>query len=114
MGISLPFLGLKPDSFGSITLSNIGSHGLSTGMGALFPASRLPMVVIMGKEEEKPVVRNGEVVIRKILPLTGTFDHRVLDGYHAGALAHHMRRYMENPELLAVPPEELTEDDDSD
>ena len=106
LGISLPFMGLKEDSFGSMILSNIGSHGLSIGMGALMPAARLPGVIIMGREEEKPVVRDGEIVIRKILPLAGTFDHRVMDGYHAGVIAHHLRRYLENPELLAVPPEE--------
>ncbi len=106
LGLSLPFMGLREDSFGSVTLSNIGSHGLSTGMGALFPASRLPMVVIMGKEEKKPVVRKGEITIRKILPLTGTFDHRVVDGYHAGALAHYVKHYIEHPDLLADHPAE--------
>jgi len=107
LGIELPFMGLKTEAFGSITLSNIGSHGLNIGLGALFPASRLPAVLIMGREEEKPVVRDGEIVIRKILPLAGTFDHRVVDGYHGGVMAHHLRRYLENPELLAQPPEEV-------
>ena len=52
-------------------------------------------------------VIDGEIVIRKILPLTGTFDHRIIDGYHAGMLAHNLKRYLENPELLAVAPVEL-------
>jgi 2-oxoisovalerate dehydrogenase E2 component (dihydrolipoyl transacylase) len=64
----------------------------------------------MGKEEEKPVVINGEIVIRKILTLTGTFDHRIMDGYHGGMLAHHVKRYLENPELLAVVPEEIKQE----
>lgn len=106
LGLQLKFMGLTNDAFGSITLSNIGSHGLNVGFGALFPASRLPAVLIMGREEEKPVVRDGEIVIRKILPLAATMDHRIVDGYHGGVVAHHLRRYLENPELLAKPPEE--------
>ncbi|MEA3287590.1 MAG: 2-oxo acid dehydrogenase subunit E2 [Candidatus Marinimicrobia bacterium] len=109
LGLEIKSLGLGHNAFGSILLSNIGSHGLTTGMAALFPGSKLPGVITMGKEEEKAVVVDGEIVIRKILPLTGTFDHRIIDGYHAGMMAHHIKRYLENPELLAVAPVELTE-----
>jgi len=107
LGLEIKSLGLGHNAFGSILLSNIGSHGLTTGMAALFPGSKLPGVITMGKEEDKPVVIDGEIVIRKILPLTGTFDHRIIDGFHAGMLAHNLKRYLENPELLAVAPVEL-------
>jgi len=107
LGFQLKFMGLGHNAFGSVLLSNIGSHGLSMGMAALFPGSKLPAVIIMGKEEEKAVVIDGEIVIRKILPLTGTFDHRIMDGYHGGMLAHHVKRYLEHPETLAVAPVEL-------
>ncbi len=110
LGVEIKSLGLGHNAFGSILLSNIGSHGLSMGMAALFPGSKLPAVVIMGKEDDKPVVIDGEIVIRKILPLTGTFDHRIMDGYHAGLLAHHIKRYLEQPELLAVMPVEMKEE----
>jgi len=110
LGLQIKSLGLGHNAFGSILLSNIGSHGLNIGMAALFPGSKLPAVIIMGKEEEKPVVIKGEIVIRKILTLTGTFDHRIMDGYHGGMLAHHVKRYLENPELLAVVPEEIKQE----
>jgi len=110
LGIQLKSLGLGHNAFGSIILSNIGSHGLDVGLGALFPGSKLPAVLIMGKEEDKPAVRDGEIVIRKMLSMSGTFDHRIVDGYHGGMLAHHIKRYLENPELLAVQPEELNEE----
>jgi len=110
LGLQLKFMGLGHNAFGSILLSNIGSHGLSTGMAALFPGSKLPAVIIMGKEEEKAVVIDGEIVIRKILPMTGTFDHRIMDGYHGGLLAHHVKRYLEHPELLGEVPAELEEE----
>ncbi|MBT3228528.1 MAG: dehydrogenase [Candidatus Marinimicrobia bacterium] len=110
LGFQIKSLGLGHNAFGSILLSNIGSHGLSMGFAALFPGSKLPAVIIMGKEEDKAVVRDGKIVIRKILPLTGTFDHRVMDGYHGGMLAHHIKRYLEHAELLAEAPVELKEE----
>lgn len=110
LGFQIKSMGLGHNAFGSILLSNIGSHGLTTGMAALFPGSKLPAVLVMGKEEDKPVVRDGEIVIRKILPLTGTFDHRIMDGYHGGMLAHHIKRYLENAELLAEAPLEWAEE----
>lgn len=109
LGIEIKSMGLGHNAFGSILLSNIGSHGLSVGMGALFPGSKLPAVLVMGKEEEKPCVIDGKIVIRKILQLSGTFDHRIVDGYHGGMLAHQIKRYMENPELLADIPAEMNE-----
>jgi pyruvate/2-oxoglutarate dehydrogenase complex dihydrolipoamide acyltransferase (E2) component len=110
LGLEIKRMGLGHNAFGSILLSNIGSHGLTTGFAALFPGSKLPAVIIMGKEEDKPVVINGEIVIRKILPLTGTFDHRIMDGYHGGVLAHNIKRYMETPTLLAELPVEMETD----
>lgn len=109
LGLEIKSMGLGHNAFGSILLSNIGSHGLTTGMAALFPGSKLPAVLVMGKEEDKAVVIDGKIEVRKILPLTGTFDHRIMDGYHGGMLAHHVKRYLENADLLAELPVEMVE-----
>ncbi len=106
LGIQLKSLGLSDRSFGSIFVTNIGTHGLSTGFVALFPAAKLPAVVAMGKIEEKPVVRDGEIVIRSILPLSGTFDHRVVDGNQISKIARSVIERLSRPEELEkVPPE---------
>ena len=77
-------------------------------MAALFPAAKVPAVIVMGKIEEKAVVRDGEIVVRSILPLTGTFDHRIVDGMQIGKLARSIHRNFARPEWLdAVPDEEL-------
>ena len=108
MGIEIKALGLSAHSFGSFVVSDIGSFGLNTGMTALMPAAKVPCVVVLGKIEEKPVVRNGEIVIRTILPLTGTFDHRIVDGMQIGKLARSIKRNFRKPEWLdEVPEEEL-------
>jgi pyruvate dehydrogenase E2 component (dihydrolipoamide acetyltransferase) len=108
MGIEIKALGLSAHSFGSFVISDIGSHGLKTGMTGLMPAAKVPAVIVLGKVEEKPVVRKGEIVIRTMLPLTGTFDHRIVDGAQIGKLARGIKRNFRKVAWLdEVPEEEL-------
>ncbi len=104
MGFEINALGLSANSFGSFIVSDIGSHGLKTGMTALMPAANVPAVIVLGKIEDRPVVRNGEIVIRTILPLTGTFDHRI----EIGKLARGIKRNFMKPEWLdEIPQKEM-------
>lgn len=103
LGLPFPFLKIPPDPFGSIMLTNIGTFGLQFGMVALFPIGRLPAVITMGRVIEKPVVIDGEIRIRSILPLTGTFDHRIVDGAQAGILTMGAMRRIQNPAELDRP-----------
>jgi pyruvate/2-oxoglutarate dehydrogenase complex dihydrolipoamide acyltransferase (E2) component len=103
LGFNLRSLGLSDNSFGSIMLSNIGTHGLTTGLPALFPAAKLPAVVIMGKSEIKAAVVDDEIIPRQILPLSGTFDHRIMDGGQIGKLARGIARRLGNPTGLDAP-----------
>ena len=110
LGVEMRSLGLSSDSFGSFIVSDIGSFGLTSGMAALFPAAKIPAVIIMGKMEEKPVVRDGEIVIRTILPLTGTFDHRIVDGMQIGKLGRALQSNYKQPEWLdEIPTEQLAD-----
>jgi pyruvate/2-oxoglutarate dehydrogenase complex dihydrolipoamide acyltransferase (E2) component len=110
MGVEIRALGLSAHSFGSFVVSDIGSFGLNTGMTALMPAAKVPCVVVLGKIEERPVVRKGEIVVRTILPLTGTFDHRIVDGMQIGKLARGLKRAFRKPEWLDQIPEKELED----
>ena len=109
MGLEIRALGLSAHSFGSFVVSDIGSHGLATGMTSLMPAAKVPAVIVLGRIEEKPVVRKGEVVIRTVLPLTGTFDHRIVDGAQIGKLARGIKRNFRRPEWLDTVPEDELE-----
>lgn len=100
LGLKISPLKLDPGSFGSVLISNIGTHGLQYGMAAILPVSNLPVVVLMGRVEKKPVARDDKVVIRDILPLSCTLDHRVCDGPMGGRLAMAVQRYLEEPETL--------------
>lgn len=107
LGWKFPFLNIPRDPFGSIVLSNIGTHGLTTGMAALFPIGRVPAVIVMGKVVKKPIVKDDEIVIRSVLPLTATMDHRIVDGAQAGALARGLERRLKNPGRLNQLPESM-------
>jgi len=85
---------------GTFTITNVGPHGGT----ALIPAINYPEVAIlgMGRVQEKPVVRNGEIVVRKMLPLTLSFDHRVADGADAARFVTEMVRELSDPNLLLL------------
>jgi pyruvate dehydrogenase E2 component (dihydrolipoamide acetyltransferase) len=85
---------------GTFTITNVGPLGGT----ALIPAINYPEVAIlgMGKVQEKPVVRDGQIVIRKILPLTLAFDHRIADGADAARFVTEMVRQLSDPNLLLL------------
>ena len=103
MGKEVGVFNLYNDSFGSAMVTNIGHHDLQFGFPALLPIANVPFIVALGKIEEKPVVRNGEIVIRKIMPATATLDHRIFDGSQGGIMATAVRDYLMNPECLEIP-----------
>ncbi len=85
---------------GTFTITNVGPLGGT----ALIPTINYPEVAIlgMGKVQEKPVVRDGEIVIRKILPLTLSFDHRIADGADAARFVTELIRQLSDPNLLLL------------
>ncbi|MFQ5588224.1 MAG: dihydrolipoamide acetyltransferase family protein [Nitrospiria bacterium] len=85
---------------GTFTLTNYGVIGGVFGT----PIINYPEVGILGlgKITDKPVVRNGEVVIRKILPLSLTFDHRVIYGAESARFMNTVIKHLEDPDLLLV------------
>ena len=104
-GISMPFLGLSTSSFGSYVVSNIGTLGLDSGFGALMPSSNVAVVLIIGGVSKKPAVVNDEIIPRRILSLSATLDHRVVDGSHGGKLFRYIKYMVKNPHLLEKPPD---------
>jgi pyruvate dehydrogenase E2 component (dihydrolipoamide acetyltransferase) len=85
---------------GTFTITNVGPLGGT----ALIPTINYPEVAIlgMGKAQPKPVVVDGEVVIRTILPLTLAFDHRIADGADAARFVTEMIRQLADPSLLLL------------
>jgi pyruvate dehydrogenase E2 component (dihydrolipoamide acetyltransferase) len=90
-----------PELRGStFTITNYGVVGASYGT----PIINYPEVAILGlgKIEDRPVVREGQIVIRKIMPLSLAFDHRVIDGVEAGRFLGVVIQHLQDPELMLV------------
>ena len=104
-GISVPGLGLDSNSFGSFMVSNIGTLGLDTGFASLLPSSNISFVFVLGSINKKPVVVNDEIVIRRVMLMASTLDHRVVDGSHGGSLFRFIKQIAKNPELLDAKPD---------
>ena len=85
---------------GTFTVTNIGGLG---GTGAI-PIINYPEVAILGvaRGREEPVVREGAVVPRLLLPLSLTFDHRVADGADGARFASAIVRRLEHPDALLL------------
>ncbi len=93
---------LAPDEMkgASCTITNIGSAG-----GQWFtPVINHPEVAILGigRIAEKPVVRDGEVVIAPVLALSLSFDHRMIDGATAQHALNHIKRLLNDPQLIMM------------
>ncbi|MFJ2690809.1 dihydrolipoamide acetyltransferase family protein [Pseudomonas sp. NPDC087336] len=84
----------------SITLTSLGALGgiVST------PVLNLPEVAIVGvnKIVERPMVIKGQIVIRKMMNLSSSFDHRVVDGMDAALFIQAVRGLLEQPATLFV------------
>jgi len=85
---------------GTFTITNYGHFG---GYFAT-PIINYPEAAILGTGmiTEKPWVKNGKIVVRKILPLSLTFDHRVTDGVDASRFLAKVTSYLEDPALIFI------------
>jgi len=98
VGVPSRFLGASdPDPFGSVMVTNVGSFGIDVAYAPLVPWTRTPYVFLVGRAREAPVVREGEVVIRTLLPVSATMDHRVIDGAHIGKMSQIIKAFVERP-----------------
>ena len=97
LNFDLSSFGVPRDSFGAAIVSNMGMLGIRLGFPPLVPMMRLSLLAGVGEVEDRAVVVDGKIVIRPILPLTATLDHRVVDGYQAGLIAQAVKRILEDP-----------------
>ena len=82
----------------TFTITSLGRMG---GLGAT-PIINKPEVGILGVHNavDTPVVRNGQIVIRKMLRLSSSWDHRVVDGWDGAVLVQRLKTLLENPATM--------------
>lgn len=84
----------------TFTVTSLGHMG---GIAAT-PIINHPEVAILGinKAADRPVVRKGQIAIRRILHLSGSFDHRVVDGADGATFIQCVKNYLENPATIFI------------
>ncbi|MDC3959327.1 dihydrolipoamide acetyltransferase family protein [Polyangium jinanense] len=82
----------------TFTITSLGAQG---GLFAT-PILNFPEVAILGihQMKQKPVVRDGQIVIGDVMLLSLSFDHRIIDGHVGAAFAYEIIGYLENPDRL--------------
>jgi pyruvate dehydrogenase E2 component (dihydrolipoamide acetyltransferase) len=91
---------VKPEDLGNgtFTITSLGQQG---GLFAT-PILNFPEVAILGihQMKEKPVVRDGQIVIGDVMLLSLSFDHRIIDGHIGAAFAYEIIGYLQDPDRL--------------
>jgi pyruvate dehydrogenase E2 component (dihydrolipoamide acetyltransferase) len=100
LGVEMKLFGLERFPFGSLVITNVGMFGLEEGYAPQTPFARVPVWMLVGAVKKKPVVIDDQIVIRPMLPLMTTLDHRFVDGAQLGTLAKLIRDGLEQPWTL--------------
>ncbi|MCJ7450099.1 MAG: 2-oxo acid dehydrogenase subunit E2 [Bacteroidales bacterium] len=88
---------------GTITLSNLGMFGINNFTAVINQPESC--ILAIGGIIEKPVVKDHQIVIKEMMNITGSFDHRVIDGTLGAAFLNRIKEFLENPRLLFFDPE---------
>jgi len=103
LNLNLPRLGLPRQAFGSAMITSVGMWGITTAYSPLTAYYRVPLLVLIGAVQPRPVALAGSVVVRPTLTLTATFDHRYVDGFQAAQFATAIHEYCAHPESFEPP-----------
>ena len=83
---------------GTFTVTNLGMYGVDTFTPIINPPETA--ILGVGRLAEKPVVENKEIVIKPLMNLSLSFDHRVMDGAPAAQFLQKIKSFLENPRVL--------------
>lgn len=106
LDLDLGRFGMPRQAFGGAMVTSVGMWGVRHAYSPLAPYYKVPVLVLVGAVHQRPVAVAGEVVVRPMMTLTATFDHRYADGYHAARFADAVREYCADPTRFEpIPPE---------
>jgi pyruvate dehydrogenase E2 component (dihydrolipoamide acetyltransferase) len=93
---------LKPEEYqgGTFTISNLGMYGVEEFAAIINPPEGA--ILSVGSILEKPVVKNGQIVIGHTMKVTLASDHRIIDGTVAARFLQDLKILMENPVALML------------
>ncbi len=93
-------------------ITNVGSLGIGPIYHHLYEFGTCSFFVAMGKKERRQLYdRNGNIFMERTMGLKYVIDERVCDGHYYAVSMRLMRRLMNNPEMLLLPPDKIVMDD---
>ncbi len=116
----LDYFGLLPRALtklspfhGSLIVTSMGSLGIKPIYHHIYDFGNLPVFIAYGKKRtERTLNSHGEVESKRVIDIKVVTDERICDGYYFANAFKQLKRYVENPERLTTPPEEVFEDID--
>jgi pyruvate dehydrogenase E2 component (dihydrolipoamide acetyltransferase) len=93
---------LRPEEYmgATFSVSNMGMFGIDEFTAVINPPEAA--ILAVGAIEPKPVVRDNQIVVRKMMRVTMSCDHRVVDGATGAKFLQTLKKMLENPLLLLV------------
>ena len=85
---------------GSFTVSNLGMFGITNFQAIINPPQAA--ILALGGIQEVPIVKDGKIVPGKVMDMSLSSDHRVIDGIIAAEFINIVKKYLENPALLLL------------
>src|SRR5580693_3565854 len=84
----------------TFSISNMGMLGIEHFAAVIVPPQAA--ILAVSAIRDRPVVRNGQLAVGKTMMMTGSFDHRIVDGVVAGRFLQELKRFLENPSSLLL------------
>jgi len=93
---------LRPEEYsgGSFTVSNLGMFGVEEFAAILNPPEGA--ILAVGAVQDTPTVRDGRLQVARVMKVTLSCDHRIIDGVVAARFLQKLRELLENPALLTL------------
>jgi pyruvate dehydrogenase E2 component (dihydrolipoamide acetyltransferase) len=85
---------------GTITLSNLGMYGINNFTAIINQPESC--ILAVGGIIQKPVVKDQQIVVREMMNITGSFDHRIIDGTLGAAFLNKVKEIIQNPYLILI------------
>ncbi len=96
---------------GSMFITNMGSLGIAPIYHHLYDFGNLPIFIAMGSKRTEYVVnKDGETAKKRVIDFTVTCDERICDGHYYATAFKKLKKLLENPEELLIPPTTVVED----
>lgn len=100
VGLDLPAFGVKKFPFGACLITNVGMFGIDEGYAPPVPFAHIPVLLSVPEIKKRPIVENDQIVIKPMLDIMATIDHRFLDGHRGSMIAKMLKNMLENPWIM--------------